>query len=419
MKSNRAITNIIEYIIAALAILDCNTVYSKIIGAKFSSFSPLIALCLGCLLILKIHGARISIFSLNKMILFLIMYFIGMGLLYFKNAVSSPSPLGFVAKYMIAVPLLLFIFWVDSECSKSILHKYTDLMCIVAVISILFWVLVSQLHLLRPTTFFYVNWGRPYRYPAYWYIYVERQVEIFFGMRIKRNIAFFTEAPMYSASLVMALALEVFVGEKNKLKICLLYIAIITTFSTTGLLMGILIFLMNFFQLKADTKNKFWVKLMLGTIVVGVGSIAFYAIFMQKVSAGGSWSGRLLSIAEGYKVMKDNPLYGCGYRSFKAYLKYMPAYRANANMGTGGSASGIGSLMGQCGLILTGFYINAFGIAIFNAKKKKDLGRLFLSSIVLIILFFAVIQYTFIMLLFIVSFYSQYIDDEGKLAIIL
>ncbi len=413
MKSKIKLVDVLEYGIALLAILDCNTVYSKIIGSSFTSFTPYIAVGLGMLLLVKLNKARVSLGNLWRCILFLGFYFVAIGMLYLNNGRFSPSPLGFVVKFFVTFPLLMLVFLFDSNCPYSIFKKYTNLMYVIAIVSLIFWILASQAHLLKPTTYFYVNWGNPFRYPVYAYVYVERQVEYFFGARIVRNIGFFAEAPMYSAALVIAMTLELFVGARSKAKVVIFYIAIITTFSTTGLLLGITVYVVDFMLLRVKSRNQFWVKLILGFAILIVRVISFVAIFMQKATSTLSWSGRLLSIVEGYKVMKDNPLYGCGYRSFKAYLKYMPAYRARANMGTGGSASGIGSLMGQCGLILTGIYLLSFWFYIVKSWKNGDSRRMIFALIMLVMLFFSVIQYTFIMLILIAYFYSECLNRES------
>ncbi len=409
--------SLLEWLVALLAVLDCNTVYSKIIGGRISSFSPFIAVALMLLLLANLNGARVHSAALIKGAAFFIVYVVSAILVYFFNAKFSQAPSGYIIKYLIITPLLLIMFLLVDN-SDTILFKFAEVVTMVAIISLFFWIFASQLHWIHPSRYYYVRWGRPYHYPVYMNIYVERQTENFFGHRIVRNLAFFTEAPMYNTCLIIAIGIKAFVVKEQKLwKMIVLYTALISTFSTTGLMLGIIILLILYFQKRISDKAVLAFRFVFGILLVTSGTVLLALIFFQKTRANISWSGRIPSIIEGYKVMKDHLWFGSEYRSYSAFYKYMtPARRRGYRVGAGGSSSGIGAIMGQCGLLILMYYLNSFFASVIYGIRKHKVQIVYFSLLIFALFVFTIIQYTFTMLL-VVAYLSNYmfkLNDYGE-----
>ena len=107
---------------------------------------------------------------------------------------------------------------------------------------------------------------------------------------------------MYSICLSLALAADIFLVPKTNvqtkqfqiitIKRIILVCANITTFSTTGIVVLISIILLYYLTLHTHTQNQILLKLMVGIIVMFIGSTGVFTVLSAKASSV-SWFVRM------------------------------------------------------------------------------------------------------------------------------
>lgn len=131
--------------------------------------------------------------------------------------------------------IVLYVLFVEKSM-KDTMKKMDDVILLIAIISLLFWLFGSVMHLVHPNGSVFSYWTDADA-PSYYNLYFETQRGAFFGFDnvIIRNTAIFTEAPMSSLVFSTAFISELFlVKSKQICRHVILLIAIITTFSTSG-----------------------------------------------------------------------------------------------------------------------------------------------------------------------------------------
>lgn len=153
----------------------------------------------------------------------------------------------YIIRYVLILPLLWMYLSHRKEFGSSVYNslflKYSNVMVIIAVASLVMWFLCSILQVVPATSFFPYEWGSSIDFiPTYWGVYFETQSIAPLGEKIWRNTGIFNEGPMYNMALCVAFIIEYFIQPfRSKTKLWILVIAIFTTFTTTGqfFLMGI------------------------------------------------------------------------------------------------------------------------------------------------------------------------------------
>ena len=153
----------------------------------------------------------------------------------------------YIIRYVLILPLLWMYLSHRKEFGSSVYNslflKYSNVMVIIAVASLVMWFLCSILQVVPATSFFPYEWGSSIDFiPTYWGVYFETQSIAPLGEKIWRNTGIFNEGPMYNMALCVAFIIEYFIQPfRSKTKLWILAIAIFTTFTTTGqfFLMGI------------------------------------------------------------------------------------------------------------------------------------------------------------------------------------
>ncbi|MBR1633767.1 MAG: hypothetical protein IJ682_01750 [Lachnospiraceae bacterium] len=296
----------------------------------------------------------------------------------------------YIGRFMVIYPIFVVIFSVDSTSFYGIMQKVVSLMVAIAAVSIFFWFFSSILHFISPSGYIYANWGGGYqRFDSFHRLYFQRQDEVFFGHYFIRNIGCFTEAPMYSFCLTVAILAEVFLYETNRVRILILYVALITTFSTTGIVIGIMALVGKYFmenEIK-DRKEILYI-VAIGTIIVWLGGYAAYRILMEKIGIRG-WAGRLAGLQKGFGLMNSNFMFGAGFSNEETRSK-------------AGSVliSGVGTIMAQGGIILLVMNLIPFVFIWSRKGYKESIKRLSIfAAFIFLELFMSVVQYQPIMLM--------------------
>ena len=223
--------NFLEYALFFLVIIEFNTAYLE--------YEPLPKyLFYGTSFVLTILLFRNKTFKIDGI---LVLYFIG-SLLPILNVYPGMEN-KYIKLYWVIAPLFILYFSslrrISFERIISILIKYSNIVTILALISLIYWVLGSNLEIIQPTLFVPNTWaGDGVRLiPTYHFIYFETQDSSFMGYETVRNSGIFNEGPIYNMILCVALAMELFLRPRKSLwRIIILAFTIVTTFTTTGFL---------------------------------------------------------------------------------------------------------------------------------------------------------------------------------------
>ena len=232
------IRRILEYLLVFCIILEFNTPYLIFPEVKRMIQVFPIFILLGLLII--------SNYSITKKVNILVFIYL-VGALFPMLALRDHNYPSYIIRYVLILPLLWMYLSHRKEFGSSVYNslflKYSNVMVIIAVASLVMWFLCSILQVVPATSFFPYEWGSSIDFiPSYWGVYFETQSIAPLGEKIWRNTGIFNEGPMYNMALCVAFIIEYFIQPfRSKTKLWILAIAIFTTFTTTGqfFLMGI------------------------------------------------------------------------------------------------------------------------------------------------------------------------------------
>ena len=232
------IRRILEDLLVFCIILEFNTPYLIFPEVKRMIQVFPIFILLGLLII--------SNYSITKKVNILVFIYL-VGALFPMLALRDHNYPSYIIRYVLILPLLWMYLSHRKEFGSSVYNslflKYSNVMVIIAVASLVMWFLCSILQVVPATSFFPYEWGSSIDFiPTYWGVYFETQSIAPLGEKIWRNTGIFNEGPMYNMALCVAFIIEYFIQPfRSKTKLWILAIAIFTTFTTTGqfFLMGI------------------------------------------------------------------------------------------------------------------------------------------------------------------------------------
>ena len=157
-------------------------------------------------------------------------------------------------KYFL-VPLLLLLFLLCMlKKVERIWVAFSNIVSSFAIVSWLFYIGGTVLHIISPLTLNDRVWGvcEPYLIPNYYYVYYEAQLSHPLGFDIWHNCGLFAEASLFCVVLCTALAAELYLFKRRRgrnLVIGLLVLTIISTFSISGIIFLVCIALITLVRL--------------------------------------------------------------------------------------------------------------------------------------------------------------------------
>lgn len=277
--------------------------------------------------------------------------------------------------------ILFMIYFSKKENLILTLNNFSNTIFVISLISIFFFVFATCLGIIQPTAYYprsVVRWGT-FNYYDYYNVYCSAQIVTSLGYTGYRNIAIFLEGPMLSYVLSLALYCELFLRKNHPRKIVVIVesVAMITSFSTTGILVIIALFGIKFYQIY---KNKKFLRWLLIPIIIGGVAYLSNIVFIDKLTYGASSSSiRFDDIIASLRCFIRNPILGVGFENMKALNPYRSVIRSNASL-----ATGIGAVMATGGILLSCWYIFPTGIALYRMHKKS----VSKESLILIVLVF-------------------------------
>lgn len=300
--------------------------------------------------------------------------------------------------------LILNTVFKTYNLENYVLRYFVNIVFYYSVISLILWLLGPMANVIKSSGTAIIGWGGVHSVPSYFGIFFPSQGIInFLSLNLVRNTGIFAEAPMYAYILSMALLIDVLILKKIDFKSVVIGITIFTTTSTTGVIMAALVF--GFFITKFLCNSKY--RILLAPIGLMITVVVFYlvtVILNSKNNLGASSvSIRMDDIKAGYLTWRQHPFIGSGYSNNYAIIQNMLAFRQTiTEYDAVGFSSGMMKLLAGTGTIFTVlYYILPLALYII-INLKKDFSKTILSIFILALLFFSIVQESYV-LIFIIA----------------
>lgn len=363
--SNKFIVSLLEWIISFCIVINFRTVYTSINISEIlsKSFFGIIVISLITIIILS-EKESLKIKQIEKFIL----YF-GFMLLYL--VIQPNSRLSYIELFSIFIMFIFTGIIVKRNVLKRILLKYSNIIAIIASISLFFWAFGSILKIIPSSGSVVTAFSGGLPAVNYYYIYFETQLSSLSGILSKlviRNSAIYVEAPMAAMNFSIAFsALLLLDDRKHMRKIYTLGVAIVSTLSMTGYiyLVGVLAFYYFIGSKKVNKLTKFS---LLPIIITVIGVLVNYLV-SAKI---GALSGNLRT--NDFNILADtwniHPWIGSGLDNNEVLLAAMPYWRIVSNLT--GLSNSITPLWIYGGLYLTVLYAVPIIVGIYDSTIRKD-----------------------------------------------
>ena len=337
---------------------------------------------------LVVFTACLTGIAINKrvtrlsVIVFLIevMYF----LLYFIIKIRGRYIVG-TAKSVVLVFLLMSVYFINliyRNEEQIFFNAFSNIVCMVAAVSLFFWIFGSILNVLPGRTQVTYEWATMRRTCyTFRYIYYEIPVQSRLlpnGFRLFRNTAIFPESPGSASFFAYGIMNELFFkNKKNNRRITLLLFALLSTFSTKGILILIEVAVYGIWVRFMKDKHSLFSGLLLilsPILLLCFGSFA-YLIVVQKAGTY-SYMLRADDLYSTLKVWRNNPIFGTGYSTDEIIENFTLGRNNN------GLSMGIAVQLAKGGLYMIMIYFIPMLMLLINKKYIKD----FVDRLVIVII---------------------------------
>lgn len=376
VKGNLRVVKFLTYVIAIIMIINCNSMFiTGIHSGVVNKLSLLLMLIsVSCLIYInELQNVNLSIFF--SMTSFLVAYIV-LYIILQRNNTAIKSGVVDLVKFIMMFSLVYLVY--KTKRYPYLFKAYCNIIVIIALISLLFWIIGSNWHLINPTNVYISNWSKT-TVPSYYDIYFEPQR---FENTV-RNSAIFAEAPMASLSFSIALCLEVLYPNFDKFyifKVTILSLAIISTLSTTGYIC--LIIILGYKMIIKNYSNNYINILKIVIIplilVVSINGVRQFLVQKMGTSSGISRGQDYLNC---FKAWKYYPFLGAGIGAGESNLIIN-----GTKLGNFGYSNSFGKLLGENGLYIFTLYFISVCRSVYISIRKSDFNRLLLT-IILIYLF--------------------------------
>ncbi|MGJ0684409.1 hypothetical protein ACR74D_05095 [Lactobacillus johnsonii] len=373
-------------------VLDSNSIYSKSIYSSSLSKIEFI------ILIVAISTLIILSNNINKnwenylLITSILFGYIFIYVLLQRNRIAIFTGITDLVKFILMFSLAYLVY--KNSKKPFLMTAYCNVVFIVAIVSLIFWIFGSNLHLLQPTGTFLSKWNELDDYQgvlSYYNLYFETQT---LNQTI-RNSAIFVEAPMASLTFSMALCLEVLYQNNTKfhiIKVLVLIMAIISTVSSTGYIC--LLLTMGYLLLTSKSSNIYLliVKTTIIPIILVVGMILINYFLSQKLNSNSGFS-RKRDYINSFIAWINYPFMGTGIDIDGNFL--LPS---GIKIGKFGYSNSFGRVLGENGIYILILYLISIINSVYTSINTKDTKRLFLTFMLIYLFITTQFVNTYLML---------------------
>ena len=406
MIKSKKIDNFLEYVLAFLIIIECNSVYSQIYGIHLYIRGSIVLLASFILLFFIIRKKSIKYKPLLKYIIYIYVCSFCMLL---NSTILSGKMLIFLV-FLIFLPLLLvYIYNCTNYELTNFLNKFINIIVVLCLISLFFWLFGAVLNLIETSNTLKVVWAKPYSLvKSYYYIHFRTQ-DIWLASKflVTRNTGIFTEGPMYAVVLMIALLFNNGLYSNNKkrniLKTLIIVFTIITTISFTGIITVFIIMIPYIFHkysiVNKLKNNKIVLMLVIFFLVL---TISFGTVLVSKKMDTGSYKHRNTDLRIGFEKFFEDPIIGKGINhERKTETDYKVGY---------GYSNSIIPVLTDGGIVLAFIYLFPLLMLIIKSIKYKNTKYILLILIYIVILFTTLIQYRIILMTLVALIYCSQLN---------
>jgi hypothetical protein len=413
MSNSYSITyGFIEYLTAFFIILQCNSVFSNVHYNFINMFSILFMFILFIASLIRLSSDKLP----RNNLLILIISFIFLTLIYLiiEYFFIGNFDLITILSFFISPIVFMTYFYekfVSRSIKTSIISKFVNIMIFLSIISLFYWILALLGH--PGNTGIFIDWGGKRVVEGYNYLFFVTQHTNIGSISIIRNTGIFVETPMYSYVLSIAFLFQMFILKLNKksdfIKIGILFITIITTTSTTGIIVSLLSIIYYIF-FTGRIKNY------LKIIITPVGFLLMYianVVFSSKQSSdlSSSYAIRMNDIHSCIQAWISHPLLGVGMNNNVDIQQYMYPFRLTfygRSFGNEGLSTGIGVILAYGGLIFFLWYIMPIAYSMF-----KDKNRFIISLMMIVLLLYTNVPFGYVNGIFLGYFWLSFLYSKN------
>ena len=311
-----------------------------------------------------------------------------------------------IPKIFLVVSMVLYFVLEESNGDLKLLVAYRNIIFILAVISLFFWSFGCILHIINPNSTVTCYWGGAQILKSYYMLHFEREQTYLFGIWITANRSIFTERAFASFAFSIAFLYELLIEEqKSKIRLVMLGMAMISTFSITGLIIMILT-IMLYYIFNGNNKTIITLfKILLVPVVVFVSYYSIKYLLDVKFSMGLSASSRMQSFGNGFKAWLQSPIWGYGYGNGDEILQLFNT----------GSSNSISMILTRGGLMITLLYAYAIIKGLISGFQRKNINISLFVAIVFVGFTFTAIAFTSEMIYLLLVFAYAFSDNRNKL----
>ncbi len=407
----KSLKEILQYVIVILIILNTNSIYAKLTRVNFHFNILLIIVLIAYIFIYFIYKKNLKESLLNikndiiKYHKLIIIYFLYLLIFIIFNNIET---MNFITIFAIIFPMYVYINIKGKNI--EILKKLVNVIVILAIISLLFYTFISVFNVFDMTNTVEIHWEKEIKIKSFLNIYFETQVFNGFGLNIQRNTGIFTEAPMYSLILCISLAIEKFILKRNnKILELILILTIITTFSTTGIIVMSLIYILNIiikFMEKESINKKIKIFMIIAIVFLLIISVI---VFIQRIKTS-SGQTRIDDYKASYEAWKESPIIGNGYDNDEIIKSHMSNFRFS-NMGLSNSLM---TLLAQGGIYLFILYLFPYIYILVMSIKYKQYNIIAFELVIFALFTTTIFMYTQTMNYILALAYSYIINNKEK-----
>lgn len=386
----------LEFVVALCILLNCECIWKWMNHSGY--FKLVLDSCfIASLFILVTHGgleiAKKNIKVLNLLIILLL------GLVFYNLCVNSKHALD--ALQIVIIIILMFLYTSDYTRLYSVLERCSKILCVLAMVSLFFWIFGSVLHIFSPNQSIVVYNSNVARIrQSYFFLHYEVQTEELLGNSIFRNTGIFYEGPKYVLLLSLFLMYELYISKKCNLKRSVIFtITAITTMSMTGIYAIMLIwFLYLLYKFPAASNKGIILRglIVLLAFAFGIQIVSYVEDFLSLKAATASYNTRIDNYQAGFLAWKEHPFMGAGYLNMSTIQSHYSIFRLNDI----GYSNSVFRLLAQGGIYLAIIYI----VPIVKVIKESILNkyRNMISFVIIFVYFFITTSFTYNYIMFLV-----------------
>lgn len=302
----------LEWLLAFFLVINGNSVYRASIGMDIP-ITIVTAVLIICVWALSRYLMPVK-YTLMMPFVIMVASFVYM-------VITKHQMTTFFFVYIISFPLLIDYFYhcIVYHRLGQLFFKLSSIIVFLTVVSLLLWYLGPITNQIEENCRIRIHWEHDMTFKGYYWMLFKAQFEdgtYVDSNYLWRNSSIFTESPMYNLWLCFALAIELFLRKNlSYQKLLILFVGIVSTFSSTGVLCiiyFIILFCLKGLQNTFFLKIPIFVKLLFFAVVIYYGYQWSVGIIALK-SDSSSYIARMRDYELSLELFQKHPFWGIGF----------------------------------------------------------------------------------------------------------